>query len=441
MQVMSVKNHDSRLRYIEENFNITFASIRKIMKDFHSEMTKGLRQKKSSLKMIPTYVDNPSGSERGRFIALDLGGTNFRILLLELKGKGKIIKLAEEKFVLEKKYTTGSARGLFDFIAGCIKDFIDKQDSRLAQGLNIGFTFSFPVKQTAIACGKLLHWTKGFSVSGVVGKDVVNLLNDSLAGKGMRNVKVAALLNDTVGTLAACGYKHKQCDIGIILGTGTNACYREKISNIYGPKVPKRKAGQMIINIEWGNFDKLKSTVYDKILDKNSHNPGQHILEKMVSGMYLGELAAIIINGLTKENIAIKDFKTEYMSQVEGDSTADLSGINALLKKSGIVKSSLAQRLLVKKICKLVSQRAASLSAAALAAVITRIDPALCGKHIVAVDGTVYKKYPGFSRNMKFVLGRIFGKKSHNIKLALTEDGSGIGAAVIAAVASGESYA
>lgn len=32
----------------------------------------------------------------------------------------------------------------------------------------IGFTFSFPVKQTSIDSGILIKWTKGFAVSGTV---------------------------------------------------------------------------------------------------------------------------------------------------------------------------------------------------------------------------------------------------------------------------------
>ena len=39
------------------------------------------------------------------------------------------------------------------------------------------------------------------------------------------------MLNDTVGTLMACAFKDNRCQIGVIVGTGTNACYMEKISN------------------------------------------------------------------------------------------------------------------------------------------------------------------------------------------------------------------
>ena len=39
----------------------------------------------ASVKCWPTYVrDLPTGKEQGKFLALDLGGTNFRVLALEL---------------------------------------------------------------------------------------------------------------------------------------------------------------------------------------------------------------------------------------------------------------------------------------------------------------------------------------------------------------------
>jgi len=41
----------------------------------------------------------------------------------------------------------------------------------------VGFCFSFAVEQSALNSGKLLVWTKGFNVDGVIGKDVVQLLS------------------------------------------------------------------------------------------------------------------------------------------------------------------------------------------------------------------------------------------------------------------------
>lgn len=61
---------------------------------------------------------------------------------------------------------------LFDFIASGLANFAQKEggkfhlpDGRIRE---IGFTFSFPVKQTSIDSGILIKWTKGFAVSGTV---------------------------------------------------------------------------------------------------------------------------------------------------------------------------------------------------------------------------------------------------------------------------------
>jgi len=431
--------------YQDKNFYISLAQMRRISRDFRSEMARGLAGDKSSLKMIPAYVDKPSGNEAGRFIALDLGGTNLRILQLELKGKGRILKHGEKKVVLGEKYIKGTAQSLFDFIAGFIKDFLREEGLEQTSGLMLGFTFSFPIQQSGIASGILVHWTKDFSVSGVVGKDVVVLLEAALKKKGIQNVSVAALVNDTVGTLAAGSYKDPACDIAVILGTGTNACYQEKLSNILKWPGRKSKTGKMIVNIEWGNFNKIQLTEYDRLLDKKSDNPGFQILEKMVSGMYLGEIARLLMVDLIKRkllfrggNLAVlgkeKIFKTEYMSRIEFDNSAEGVDIEALLKGLKVADSSAQDRLLIKSICAAVSTRATRISAAVLAGVITKIDPSLSRRHTVAVDGSVYEKYPGFAGNIEAALKELFGKKSRNIVLKVTKDGSGIGAAIIAGI-------
>lgn len=51
--------------------------------------------------------------------------------------------------------------------------------------LPLGFTFSFPLVQLGLTKGLLVRWTKGFNCSGVVGEDVVQLLKDSIARRGV----------------------------------------------------------------------------------------------------------------------------------------------------------------------------------------------------------------------------------------------------------------
>lgn len=434
------------LQHIYKTLDVPLNEIRKIIKDFHSEMLKGLAGRKSSLKMLPAYVDRPCGKEKGKFISLDLGGTNLRILELELKGKGRVATFKEKRFILGKKIITGKAEGLFDFIAGCVKDFTGEQGLGKKEDLGLGFTFSFPIKQRGISAGVLIHWTKDFSAKGVVGKDVVKLLDDSLARKGLKNIKVSALTNDTVGTLVSRSYKDPHCDIGVILGTGTNACYREKVSKITKYRGIRPQASHMIVNIEWGNFNLLRRAPYDIQLDNSSDNRGQQILEKMVSGMYLGEIIRFIFVDLIKRKILFresgpsllnraKSFMTEYMSRIESDYSANLSGVGGLLKELGVRKSAKEDRALVKKICRAVSRRGARIVAAVLSGVVTKIDPHLSKEHTVAIDGSVYEKHPGFAQNMQVALRELFGKKAAKIKIVLTKDGSGRGSAIIAAIA------
>lgn len=54
-----------------------------------------------------------------------------------------------------------------------------------AERLPLGFTFSFPLLQLGLTKGLLVRWTKGFNCSGVVGEDVVQLLKDAIARRGV----------------------------------------------------------------------------------------------------------------------------------------------------------------------------------------------------------------------------------------------------------------
>ena len=103
---------------------------------------------------------------------------------------------------------------LFGFIASRVVSFTGRD----AEGA-LGFTFSFACAQTALDAGTLLGWTKGFALVDGVGCDVVALLRAALAAAGSC-LRVAALVNDTVGTLAAARYADAAAVVAVILGTG-----------------------------------------------------------------------------------------------------------------------------------------------------------------------------------------------------------------------------
>lgn len=88
--------------------------------------------------------------------------------------------------------------------------------------------------------------------------------------------------------------------VGCIFGTGCNAAYMEDSGSI--PKLAHMNLPPdtpMAINCEWGAFDNehkvLPRTKYDIIIDKDSPRPGQQAFEKMIAGLYLGELFRLIM--------------------------------------------------------------------------------------------------------------------------------------------------
>lgn len=88
-----------------------------------------------------------------------------------------------KQVALPREVYTGSCMQLFDFLAQTLADFIREQQQAGNHGHGkcgmpvVGFCFSFAMEQDALNSGKLLVWSKGFTVDGVLGKDVVQLLS------------------------------------------------------------------------------------------------------------------------------------------------------------------------------------------------------------------------------------------------------------------------
>ena len=68
---------------LESELMVPSAKLSKMVKHLVSEMKKGLASfQNQTLKMLPSYVTKrPAGTETGTVLALDLGGSNFRICL------------------------------------------------------------------------------------------------------------------------------------------------------------------------------------------------------------------------------------------------------------------------------------------------------------------------------------------------------------------------
>lgn len=450
---------ETNLKKLENRFLLNNFQLEKIVSICEKEMVKGLQQPsssgKSSLSMLPTYVCSlPTGQEEGCYLALDLGGTNFRVLLVKIFGAQnetkRNVEMVSELFMISEEVKQGTGEAFFDHIATCMSNFCANNNLKNTP-ISVGFTFSFPLVQQKLDSAVLMTWNKGFNVSDVVGNDVVKMLHDALERRGDLNCKVVAVVNDTVGTMMACALDQHICKIGLIVGTGLNACYMEKIENIEKVKI-ETSQDEMCINMEMGGLGSngtLNSfrSKYDYTLDESTSNPQEQIFEKMVSGKYLGEVVRLILCDLvekfnlfggvgSKKLLQKYSFLTAFVSEIVGSKiTSNSFNTVRNILNSFVLQPSEQDCDVVIRVCQLVSTRAAYLTAAAVAAVALKIK----NNHpdnsnvTVGVDGTMYRKLPNFSKNLTAKVEELCQDHQVKVDFVLSQDGSGKGAAVIAA--------
>ncbi|KAI5934703.1 Hexokinase HKDC1 [Manis javanica] len=431
-------------------FRLTQEQLVGVQGKMRAELEFGLKRNThplATVKMLPTYVCGmPDGTEKGKFLALDLGGTNFRVLLVKIRSGWRSVRMYNKIFAIPLEIMQGTGEELFDHIVQCIADFLDYMGLKGAQ-LPLGFTFSFPCRQMSIDKGTLIGWTKGFKATDCEGEDVVDMLREAIKRRNEFDLDIVAVVNDTVGTMMTCGYEDPNCEIGLIAGTGSNMCYMEEMRNI---ELVEGDEGKMCINTEWGGFgdngciDDIR-TQYDKEVDEGSLNPGKQRYEKMTSGMYLGEIVRQILIDLTRRGLLFRGqiserlrtrgiFETKFLSQIESDRLALLQ-VRRILQELGL-DSTCEDSVVVKEVCGAVSRRAAQLCGAGLAAVVEKRREDQGFEHLritVGVDGTLYKLHPHFSRVLQETVKELAPRC--DVMFMLSEDGSGKGAALITAVA------
>lgn len=424
---------------LQMHFGMPASQIMEIAEAFRRAMVEGLYEKNGPLKMLPSYLGIPTGNETGTYLAVDFGGTNVRVLLVELSdGRISILNPQPVTSLLRDPggkydYTTEetSAEELFDFIADLVAKLVTPDESYI-----LGHTFSYPSWQKDVNTASLICWTKEVKTSGVVGKDINLLLTQALARKGLGGVKPRVILNDTVGTLLVAAYEDGDADVGSICGTGHNTCYFEL--------KPGQGTKPMIINMESGSFNlKLPITKYDEQLDQTSDKPGDHLLEKMVSGQYIGEIMRLILCDLAGKGLIFKGaepsgfpFSTKVVSaeHLSVLISADLWAMdNMLINEWKISRPADDEIVALRSIASMLVVRAARLVASTYLGVLRHIDSKLERKHTIAIDGSLYEKMPGFSENIKAAIDEVLKDRSKLVTLRLTKDGSGIGAAIAAA--------
>ncbi|OJD14333.1 hypothetical protein AJ78_05298 [Emergomyces pasteurianus Ep9510] len=312
----------------------------------------------SDQQFLPTPVTRlPTGQETGRYLAIDVGGTNLRVAFIELLGESKeengtstnsptsrdTMRRAQRKRVnrtLERIWPIGEhlkrdqAEDLFLWIGDCMAEVVAESlapnfanGTPIPEELEMGITFSFPMMQESLSEARLMPMGKGFAIpsnldlGGIVlaGYDRHTrrpLEEEEQSAKrrkrfALPKLKIAAITNDTVATLASLAYLVKSLPnsrvaMGIIVGTGCNATIPMSLKDLHESKakhVSSRHpdAVETIINTEWtinGAAPPLHelniTTKWDTILDEACARPGFQPFEYMTGGRYIGELVRII---------------------------------------------------------------------------------------------------------------------------------------------------
>ncbi|CAD7013372.1 unnamed protein product [Ceratitis capitata] len=452
---MSTTSELTRLREFLNELIPSEDQLVRLYQNFCAQIRKGLgskTNKDASTKCYLTYVqDFPTGNETGKYLALDLGGSKFRVLLIHLKGDSEAEQITKIYDLTERElHSTGVE--LFDYIAKCLHEFVCEQKVD-NEHMPLGFTFSFPCVQTGLSRATLVRWTKGFNCSDTVGEDIGLMLKAAIARRPGLRIDMVAILNDTTGTQMSCAHRNPSCNIGLIVGTGCNACYTEKVENCERLDSKYKDKPKIIINVEWGAFGEKGGvdhlfTDYDRTVDQNSINRGSQIFEKMVSGMYMGELVRLILLRAVNENLVFAQCKlrkhitdiltkkphcieTKVLSDIANDRGDDWPLVKDVFKQVfNLNNADPDDCMKFKFICDVVVKRSGNMIGVTLSGLVNKVGESFS---VIGVDGTVYRCHPNFDGYMRETLDR-FVDKDYKYDMMLSEDGSGRGAALVAAV-------
>ena len=407
--------------------------IKTITDDFISEMKNGLEGKSGSLLMLPTYI-GAEGTIKPNdpVLAIDAGGTNFRAVKMYFD---KNLQLVTENLQQRKMPAIDeelSNKEFFATLAAYLTSYINVSEK-------IGFCFSYAVEIFPNKDGKLLEWSKEVKAPEVIGQMVGKNL---LSAMGTPN-KHIVLMNDTVSTLlagqAATAGREFDTYIGFILGTGTNACYIEKNSNITKTSGLDVK-GSQIINIETGNFNLMPRTDIDIAFDSTTKNPGRYSFEKMISGGYFGGLCTTALKMAAAESV----FSSETNVNLKNIKELSSEEVNKFVSGIDLETNILATKLVTKEDAEAVSeiintliQRSAKLTAASLAAVILKTGKAKTADKpvLMTIEGTTFYKMNNFQILFEaYLQGFLSGENRRFYEIVEVPNSSLIGAGIAAIV-------
>ncbi len=292
------------------------------IKTFVDKMSQGLTTEGSSLAMIPTYIGKSCKPPKDRIITvIDAGGTNLRIANVHFDSES-ITSISDlVKYPMLGTQCKMDKQSFFDALASYVLPILGDNDS-------IGFCFSYAVAMEPSGDGRLIHFCKEVDVEGVEGELIGQNLIDSLRKQGYTGKGNIVILNDTVTTLlsgmAAKSNRRYSSYLGSILGTGLNTCYIEQTEAIRNLDKSTFADTGMVINCETGAYAEIPRGELDFKFDATTLNKGSVLMEKCISGAYLGGLCLTVIKQAANEGL-LSNYAKEILDQTPELETYQIS--------------------------------------------------------------------------------------------------------------------
>ncbi|XP_022773908.1 probable hexokinase-like 2 protein [Durio zibethinus] len=407
----------------------------------------------SSLNMLVSYVSPlPTGiNQKGMYYGVNLREINFLMVCARLEGKNEPISdLHREEISVPSNVMLGTSQELCDYIAAELAKFIlahpANNDETAANDRKLGFTLSYAADQATTTSGSAIKW-KNFSADDTRGKKLITEINQALEKHGL-NMRVYALVDDTVGILAGGRYYNKDSVAAITLGMGTNAAYVDTVQSAprWHGSLPTK--GEIVISMEWRNFNScyLPITQYDASLDAESSKPGGGIFEKLISGMYLGEIVRRVLVKMAQDTALFGQsvppkllipylLRSPDMAAMHQDTSEDREVVHEKLKEIfGITNSTPMAREIVAEVCDIVTERGARLAGAGIVAIIKKLGRIANRRSVIIIEGGLYEHYRIFRNYLHSSVWEMLGNElSDNIIVEHSHGGPGAGALFLAA--------
>ena len=407
-------------RFLENNhMHENQISVPEIRDAFLEEMHRGLKGEISSLGMYPSYIpieDNFKFNRYRRIVAVDAGGTHLRTALALIDENGTVKLEGYWKHPMIGRHEILHSDEFFDIFTGLITPYLSDADA-------IGISFSFPGKITHDRDLIIAGMAKEIDVEGIENLSLRDGLLYAIKKRSHEELPIIAV-NDTVSSLVSAiainDIQNYDAIAGLIVGTGTNTCYREESRNIKIPGYSHIGLND-IINVESGSFAGFRGGTSDEMLDRSSALPGDHIFEKMIGGKYLGELVYITCKEAQKEGLISEKYDLSFLNNA---TAKDLDHILLEMAQNNPERA-------IKKISLNIVHRAAKLIAANLSAILS-IQGSNINKALLSFEGSTIKKLTGLEDKVRAELSLLH--KDTMIEYVTTDNAVLIGSAIAAAL-------